>query len=271
MIQKLHALLLLTTLLVCTSCFSSLKVTHYDFESQDVPASFDSCTVAFISDLHYKSRFKKKGLKKLTHKLNAMQPDILVMGGDYQEGCEYVEPLFKALGQVTVPYGQYAVLGNNDYERCYEQIKEALKCNNIHLLEHQTDTIYKDGSFILISGVRNPFDLSSNGVSPTLELNEDDFVIMLVHTPDYAESVKIDNTDLVLAGHTHGGQIRILGYVPYVPSRYGKRFIYGLKHTSDGIPMIISSGIGTSRLKLRIGTKAEIVEIRLLSPRTSTP
>lgn len=64
----------------------------------------------------------------------------------------------------------------------------------------------RDGAEILIAGVRNPFNLQKNGVSPTLALSPDDFVILLTHTPDYAEDVAITNTDLVLAGHTHGGR-----------------------------------------------------------------
>ena len=62
--------------------------------------------------------------------------------------------------------------------------------------------------------------------SPTLSLSPDDFVILLTHTPDYAEEVSITNTDLVLAGHTHGGQVTLFGlYAPIIPSRYGQRFL----------------------------------------------
>lgn len=271
MINKSSYLFLLSLLFLCTSCLSSLRVTQYDFSSSDIPEAFDSCKIAFVSDLHYKSLLKKRGLKKLTRKLSAIHPDLLLLGGDYQEGCQYVDPLFDALGKINAPLGRYAVLGNNDYERCYEAIKVAMSQNDIHLLEHETDSIFRDGDFILLSGVRNPFDLANNGVSPTAALNDDDFVIMLVHTPDYAEDVVIEPTDLVLAGHTHGGQVRILGYAPFVPSRYGKRFVYGLKQNTSGIPMIITSGVGTSRVNLRLGARAEIVEIILLSKKALVP
>lgn len=56
----------------------------------------------------------------------------------------------------------------------------------------------------MLCGIRNPFDLKQNGVSPTLALQEEDFVLMLVHTPDYVEDVNVAHTDLALAGHTHG-------------------------------------------------------------------
>ncbi|GAE18802.1 putative phosphoesterase [Bacteroides pyogenes DSM 20611 = JCM 6294] len=138
-----------------------------------------------------------------------------------------------------------------------------MKRYGMHVLEHRVDTLYREGQRILVAGVRNPFDLERNGVSPTLSLAPDDFVILLVHTPNYAEDVSVANADLVLAGHTHGGQVRILGAAPAWHSRYGKRFLTGITHNSDRIPVIITNGIGTSRLALRIGAPAEVVMITL--------
>ena len=182
------------------------RVRTYKFSHPDVPAAFDGFRIAFISDLHYKSLFKEKGLENLVRLLNDQRADVLLVGGDLHEGCEYVAPVISALAAVKVPMGTYVVLGNNDYEACYADIVRQLEAHNIHLLEHRVDTLKRDGAEILIAGVRNPFDLQKNGVSPTLALSPDDFVILLTHTPDYAEDVAITNTDLVLAGHTHGGQ-----------------------------------------------------------------
>lgn len=180
------------------------------------------------------------------------------------EGCEYVAPVVSALAAVKVPMGTYVVLGNNDYEACYADIVRQLEAHNIHLLEHRVDTLKRDGAEILIAGVRNPFDLQKNGVSPTLALSPDDFVILLTHTPDYAEDVAITNTDLVLAGHTHGGQVTLFGlYAPILPSHYGQRFRGGLKRNSQGIPMIITNGLGTSNKNIRMFAPSEVVVIEL--------
>lgn len=111
--------------------------------------------------------------------------------------------------------GTYGVMGNNDYERCHDEIIREMQRYGMRPLEHQIDTLRRDGAQIILAGVRNPFDLANNGVSPTLSLSPSDFVILLVHTPDYAEDVSVANSDLVLAGHTHGGQVRILGYAHY--------------------------------------------------------
>ena len=263
-IRYSHFLILLFTLFL-SSCATAIKTKSYDFSSNQLPQAFDSCKIAFISDLHYKSLFRERQLNKLVKKLKQLDPDILLLGGDYQEGCQYVDPLFNMLSQLQPPLGIYAVMGNNDYERCYQEIVHAMDINNIHLLEHANDTVWLDNEYIIISGVRDPFDLKRNAESPTLQLSPDDFVMLLVHTPDYAEQVDIANADLVLAGHTHGGQVRILGYAPIVPSIYGKRFMYGFTSNTRGIPVLITSGLGTSRYNVRIGARPEIVLIRLLN------
>ena len=205
------------------------RLVKYDFTHRDVPEAFEGFRIAFISDLHYKSLLKEKGLNDLVRLLIAQKADVLLMGGDYQEGCEYVEPLFSALARV----------------------------------EHEVDTLRKDGQQIIIAGVRNPFDLGRNGVSPTLALSPKDFVILLVHTPDYIEDVSVANTDLALAGHTHGGQVRVFGVAPALNSHYGNRFITGLAYNSAKIPLIITNGIGTSKLPIRVGAPAEIIVITL--------
>lgn len=243
------------------------RVVKYDFTHPDVPEAFEGFRIAFISDLHYKSLFKEKGLNDLVRLLTAQQADVLLMGGDYQEGCEYVEPLFSALSRVKTPMGTYGVLGNNDYERCHEEIVRTMKHYGMRVLEHETDTLRKNGEQIIIAGVRNPFDLAHNGVSPTLALSPEDFVILLVHTPDYIEDVSVANTDLALAGHTHGGQVRIFGVAPALNSRYGNRFVTGLAYNTAKIPLIITNGIGTSQLPIRIGAPAEIVIITLHRPK----
>ena len=239
------------------------RVVEYDFTHRDVPEAFEGFRIAFISDLHYKSLLKEKGLNNLVDLLIAQKPDVLLMGGDYQEGCEYVPELFAALSQVKTPMGTYGVMGNNDYERCHDDIVREMQRHGMRVLEHRVDTLKRDGQQILIAGVRNPFDLKQNGKSPTLDLSPEDFVILLVHTPDYVEDVSVANTDLALAGHTHGGQVRIFGYAPIIPSHYGSRFLTGLKYNTANIPMIVTNGLGTSNRNIRIGAPTEVVVITL--------
>ncbi|NDV56590.1 metallophosphoesterase [Bacteroides sp. 519] len=254
-------------ILILASCASGKgvgRIKKYDFSHQDIPQAFDGYKIAFISDLHYKSLFTQKRLNKLVNTLNKLGPDVLLMGGDYHEGCRYVPELFEKLSQVNAPDGIGTVLGNNDYEACYDEILAAMKRNNIRLLEHTLDTINRGNESIIIAGVRNPFDLKQNGESPTGMLRDEDFVILLVHTPDYAQQVPIDNTDLVLAGHTHGGQVTLFGlYAPVIPSKYGQKFRTGLRNNSQGTPVVITNGVGTSNKNMRIFAPSEVVLVKL--------
>ena len=76
------------------------RVRQYEFAHRDVPAAFDGCRLAFVSDLHYRSLLKEKGLKDITRLLNDLQVDALLIGGDLHEGCEYVPAVIAALGAV---------------------------------------------------------------------------------------------------------------------------------------------------------------------------
>lgn len=239
-------------------------VNKYDFYHKDIPEAFDGFRIAFISDLHYKSALQEKGLIQLVRQLQTINPDLMLMGGDYQEGCQYVTELFDRLAEVQPKYGIVGVMGNNDYERCHEEIVAEMQKYGMRVLEHTCDTISKENQRIIVAGVRNPFDLKHNGISPTIALKPEDFVILLTHTPDYVEDVDVSNTDLALAGHTHGGQVTLMGlYAPVVPSHYGRRFLKGEKKSSAGIPVIITNGIGTSSKKLRMFAPSEIVVIEL--------
>ncbi len=239
-------------------------VNKYDFYHKDIPEAFDGFRIAFISDLHYKSALQEKGLIQLVRQLQTINPDLMLMGGDYQEGCQYVTELFDRLAEIQPKYGIAGVMGNNDYERCHEEIVAEMRKHGMRVLENTCDTISKDNQRIIVAGVRNPFDLKHNGISPTLALKPEDFVILLTHTPDYVEDVDVSNTDLALAGHTHGGQVTLMGlYAPVVPSHYGRRFLKGKKKSSAGVPVIITNGIGTSSKKLRMFAPSEIVVIEL--------
>lgn len=241
------------------------RVKKYDFYSYDVPPAFDGFRIGFASDFHYESRFKRSHLDNAVRALKSMHPDVLLLGGDYRspKGGD-LDTLFSALGRVFTPYGTFGVMGNHDYAYCYSEVVEAMKKNNVRLMEHQSYKLIKDGQHIIISGVRNPFDLKKNGDSPSQHFSADDFVVLLTHTPDYAEDTNVSNANLVLAGHTHGGQVSLFKkYTPVKHSIYGNRFLTGQKENSKGTPIIITNGLGTSRLDVRLFTPSEVVLVVL--------
>ena len=280
----------LTLMLALSSCTSLRyagvnRVRNYNISSSDIPESFDGYRIAFASDFHLRSKFKERQLHGTVKALQAAAPDMLLLGGDYQEGCEYVEPLFSELSRIATPDGIYAVLGNNDYEQCTDLIRSEMQEQDINLLEDATTAIHRGNDSIVLWGanayaglyptayLRN--DILPNHLSKSCKqeqlcqsrlINPDDFVILLTHTPDYVEDADISGVDLALAGHTHGGQVTLFGlYAPITASKYGKRFRTGLRHNSQDIPVIISGGLGTSRHNIRFCAPTDIIVVTLQS------
>ena len=277
--------LLLLSVLSLASCTSVRytgvsRIRDYDITSPQLPEAFDGYRIAFASDFHLKSKFKERQLRGTVKALQALAPDVLMLGGDYQEGCEYVGPLFDELAKATPPDGIYAVLGNNDYERCTQHIRETMLEYGIILLEDSTAFIHRGADSIIVWGAnayagRYATAPKRDGIDIRMDKSElssqtsgyktsKDFVILLTHTPDYIEEAEANIANLALAGHTHGGQVTLFGlYAPVTASKYGMRYRTGLKHNRQGIPIIISNGLGTSRRPIRMFAPTDIVIVTL--------
>lgn len=242
------------------------RVRTYDISSTDIPQDFDGFRMLFVADTHYPSLFTATTLNSLGAVIDEIAPDAMLLGGDYQEGCDYVAPLFDTMTRKRPRYGTYAVLGNNDLERCTDTIKALMPAYGIELVEDTAVMIAKGKSHIVVAGVHNSFKGPEEAVCPTLRQKANDFVILLTHTPDYAEDQDITNADITLAGHTHGGQVTLFGaYAPITGSRYGQRFLKGLNYNTAGQPVITTTGIGTSRRAIRLFAPSEVVLITLHS------
>lgn len=266
----LYILLMLLLSSCATASLSKYKgigrLKTYDFYSGDLPQEFDGFRVAFATDFHYESRFSKKRLPGLVKALKAADADVLLLGGDYRgrNGGD-MDELFQAIRKVDFSMGIYAVMGNHEIGESDRMVRTAFDTYGVNLLEHRLDTLKKGNGRIILCGIRNPFNLQENGISPTLQLKPEDFVLLMTHTPDYVEDVDVANTDLAFAGHTHGGQVSLFKH--WTPakhfSKYGNRFLTGMKRNSHGIPIIISNGIGTSRKDVRLFTPSEVVVVVL--------
>ncbi len=238
------------------------RVNRYSFESSRLPKSFDGFTVAFVSDIHYPSKFTRKRLSKLVRKLRELQPHLLLMGGDYVSSDEYIDELFDSVSSVKTEYGIFAVMGNHERAR-KDKIVNAMQRHGISLLNDDAVAVLSDTDTIMLAGVGDSFKVDSLTRSPSDAVADSAFTILLAHTPDYAEDVDA-RADLVLSGHTHGGQVSLLGlYTPVTNSHYGTRFNKGLNYTDASVPIITTTGVGTSRRKIRFCVPSEIVFIVL--------
>lgn len=238
------------------------RVKEYVVESDRLPGSFDGFRVAFVSDLHYPSLFNARRLGKLVKRLEAIAPDALLLGGDYVTDNDSIDALFSSLASVEPPFGIFAVLGNHE-RRNEEFIAHSMKEHGIVLLADTVMPVSRDNDTIFLAGVYDSFRYDSLAVQPSETLPDSLFTILLCHTPDYAERSG-STADLVLSGHTHGGQVTLFGmYTPVKNSAYGTRFLRGLNRTSSGSTIITTNGVGTSRRKVRFCVPSELVYVTL--------
>ena len=218
-----------------------------------------------ISDLHFdKLRYFHKSIAK---KINAKKPDLIFITGDSVDKAENTSTLNDFLALIDHHIPKYAITGNWEYWGDVDliELRAVYSKNNCELLINENRTLSirnRDVSIIGIDdlvGGNADFKKSIEGLTPS-EIN-----IVLSHCPVYRDTItqqKGDlNIDLVLSGHTHGGQITFLGFAPFKPQGSGKY----LKGWSKEVEpkMYISKGIGTSVLPIRFGARAEMVEMEI--------
>jgi uncharacterized protein len=249
-----------------------LEVKPYEFTSSQVPAEFEGTKIVLLTDIHRGWFFSQERVRDLVQKVNALHPDSVVLAGDYvYVNPDYESSCFKELAALKAPLGVFAVLGNHDYAE-YSSGNDkgdpsaairAIEGAGITLLNNSGTWVTQDGARIRIGGVgdykMDSPDLTgaADGTTPT------DFVILLSHNPDFAETLPAGAVDLVLSGHTHGGQVTFFGlWAPYLPSGYGQKYRTGVVH-DDNTTVIVSNGIGTIFPPMRFFARPQIVEITL--------
>jgi uncharacterized protein len=258
--------------------------------------------LAVIADLHICEPWMSIGrVEKIVKQTNELGADAILLLGDYVVGHrlgKFSKPVTVAewapvLGKLKAPLGVHAVLGNHDWwdEREVQDRRtgptragKALEAAGIPVYENKAVRLVKDGKPFWLAGLgdqwafwRRDEDIDDEaqadeharrqytGVDDlpgTLaQVTDDAPVILMAHEPDIFPKVP-DRVALTLSGHTHGGQLRILGFSPVVPSVFGNRFAYGHVVEKDR-HLIVSGGLGCSMLPVRLGTPPEIVVVDL--------
>ncbi len=233
------------------------------------PAALDGMRIAAISDLHVGTPFNgKRRMKRLVARVNAAEPDAIILLGDYvihgTLGGRFVSPEETAeiLAGLKAPLGVYAVLGNHDWWLDRKRVREAFASRGITVLENETAQIRKDGGAFRLLGLSDYWEGDPDAKKPLKDVPAGETVVALVHEPDIFPELP-DRVALTLAGHTHGGQVR-LPFVgsPIVPSRFGQRYARGLIREGEK-QMFVTTGVGTSVLPVRFGVPPEYVVLTL--------
>lgn len=241
-----------------------LVVKEYKIVNEKFSNNFYGLKIVHISDLHYGDTTNKQDLEKIINKINLIKPDIVIFTGDlYSNSLEedMKNELISNLKSIKANIKKFAVKGNHDDDSWNEIIKNS----DFLDLNSNIDIIYNTNKdSILIAGINTNEDISE-GIKKINELlnpinNQEEssdtiqnfvYKILILHEPDKILEFDYSNYDLILAGHSHNGQIRLplIGalYTPIGSKKYYDEY-YDLGNTK----LYISSGIGTSKLKLRL-------------------
>ncbi len=241
-----------------------LKVKHMEIKDKDIPDSFSGKKIVFVADIHYGNHFSRERLSKLVKRINSLEPDIILLGGDYiGKGGHYIQPCFEELAKLEAPLGKYAVLGNHDYYKKGEITRENMRKAGISVLDNDARWIVYGNGRIKVGGVGDYYH-STQKIEPTVkDVKEEDFVILLSHNPDYAEKIQNHKVDMVLSGHTHGGQVTFFGlWTPVIPSEYGTKYRYGMVET-EYTRVYVTSGVGCTGYPIRFFARPEICVMEL--------
>ncbi len=233
---------------------NSLVIKKYEIEDNKL----QGIRVAFLSDFHLKRREYKK-LDKIVNLTNMQNPNIVLLGGDYARGHDIkntMNPIITAQKLSLINAPTYAVLGENDWWTDGDAISKALKDSGIRVLENSSVRIILKNRYVDIIGLS---DLTTQKPSISKAFRKTALPrILITHNPDVYFDI-IDDVNLILAGHTHGGQFVIPFAKPvYVSSKYGSEFANGLIKKARN-RMIVSTGIGTTGFPARLNCKPEIV------------
>lgn len=239
-----------------------LTTKEYVIMDKDVPDNFDGLKIVHFSDLHYNRAISLNKVKSIVNEINDINPDIVVFTGDLIDRDAIIsdndyDELANILGNIKSKYGKYAVIGNHDYEKDKDGVIKVFHKADFKYLENSYEIIYnKENEKIFIGGLgnvtHNQEDISKMMEYFNDEGNKIDYKIILVHEPDIADNIVKDyKVNLILAGHSHNGQVRlpIIGAI-YKPP-YAKNY-YDNYYNLDGTNLYISSGIGVSTVNYRL-------------------
>ena len=215
--------------------------------------------IVFASDFHIKP-YQNKKLNKIVQMINNENPDIVLSTGDFVAGhTKYPtlssDNIVKSLSSIKTKYGFYTSLGNHDAWYGINNIKKALQKSNIKILQNENVALKINKKTIYIAGIED-LKTGNPDINKALKHTKNP-IILLTHTPDVFPKVP-KRVNLTLAGHTHGGQIRLpLFGAIYTASNYREKYIQGYIN-EDNKKMFVTRGIGMSVLPFRFNCAPEI-------------
>jgi predicted MPP superfamily phosphohydrolase len=241
---------------------TALEISRIHLPSKKIPAGKE-LRIVHLSDLHL-HKFTRY-FRKVAEEANALKPDIILLTGDYVEEARNLSDVLEFLDLLKASTGIFAVQGNWEYWALIEgrNLQKKFRRSGVELLINQRADIIWNGIPVSLLGIDFPSSANSaqqlNNDADTDHIN-----IALSHVPAFQHEILESKTDLILCGHTHGGQVRLPLMKPFHLPRHSGPYVSGLYHVGQtSVPLYVSRGIGTSILPIRFFCPPEISLIRL--------
>lgn len=249
-----------------------VEITHQRIIIARLPREFHGFRIVQLSDIHHSPFLTEEEIVETARRANELKPDLIVLTGDYvSHSRDYIAGCARALGTLRARHGVFAVLGNHDHWTDSEMIVAAFNRQGIRVLCNENVRIALDTSYISLAGID---DLMAGRPDMSMALSgthRNDIRILLAHNPAVIREAARAGVDLVLSGHTHGGQINwrlLTGRQDRKTARWLRRpsrrlmrgyAQFGLTH------LYVNRGLGTVIVPLRYGCPPEITIIELTS------
>jgi predicted MPP superfamily phosphohydrolase len=249
-----------------------LEISHHTFPIKNLPDAFQGFRIAQLSDIHLEEYTEPYFLERAVQRINALRPELVLLTGDFISrgprpdafAIKTAGLCAEILSGLKAPQ-RYGILGNHDAAVGSTPIIAALEAHGTPILVDSYIPIERGSDHFWLAGAQDAgvigCDLSL-AIPPMPEAP----VIFMCHEPDFADQVvqhpRFKNIDLMLSGHTHGGQIRLPIAGPLVLPPMGQKYIQGLYHF-DHMQLFVNRGLGTVGLPFRLNCPAEITEITL--------
>jgi predicted MPP superfamily phosphohydrolase len=238
----------------------------------NLPAAFQNFRIVQISDIHYDEFTEPSFMARVIAQIDDLAPDLVLLTGDFVSfgplGRSFalgaMERCAEQLSFISCPE-RYAVMGNHDSVLGAPTIRPILAAVGIPLLVNEYVPIERAGQRLWLSGIHDPVTHVPN-LHTAIPDRPDGPVLLMSHGPDYADSVLVHPrgrfVDLMISGHTHGGQVRIPFLPPFHLPDGGRKYVEGL-FRFDRMQLYVNRGIGTTGLPLRLNCPPEITLLTL--------
>ncbi len=247
-----------------------LDLTERGLNVPRLPPALDGLSIVHLSDFHFTGHVGKPYFEEVVRMSNALEPEIVALTGDLVDKTHCIDWIPETFGRLKAKYGVYFIFGNHDLRVDSLRVRKMLEELGIVYVGGRSMVIEVRGQPILLAGNELPWFKPAADIGKFPPRSEVPFRIVLAHSPDQFAWAREADADLMLAGHTHGGQIRLplLGPI-FAPSNVGVQYASGLFYAAPTI-LNVSRGL-SGELPVRMNCAPEMIHLTLHCENNSPP